>query len=115
MPLVDVTYDDTIGEELLRRLGRLLPDVVAEAVDCPEDSWVGPAEDGDLEIRFREKGALDIGGLNVVVEVRTKLFESRIVDKQRRADLILDRLSSIGLGKVGVWLILAEGVWSQGT
>jgi len=113
MPLVDVAYDDTIGEPLLRRLGQLLPDVVAEAVDCAEDPWVGPAEDGDLEVRFRGKGAFDVGGLNVVVEVRTKLFESRLVDKQLRADRILDRLSTLGLGKIGVWLILADGAWSQ--
>ena len=32
-------------------------------------------------------------------------------DKQRRADLIRDGLSD--LGQVGVWLILAEGAWSQ--
>jgi hypothetical protein len=34
MPLVDVTYDRTLDEEVLRRLTELLPDVVAEAVDC---------------------------------------------------------------------------------
>jgi hypothetical protein len=113
MPLIDVTYDDTVDELLLRRLGQLLVDVVSEAVDCPEDPWIGPPEDGDIEIRFRGKSPFDVGGLNVVVEVRTKLFASRIVDKQRRADLIRDRLSSLGLGKVGVWLILAEGAWSQ--
>ena len=113
MPLVDVTYDDTVGEPLLIRLGKILPDVVAEAVDCPEEPWVGPAQDGDVEIRFRGKEAIDVGGLNVVVEVRTKLFESRLVDKQRRVDLILEHLSGLGLGKIGVWLTLADGAWSQ--
>jgi hypothetical protein len=113
MPFVDVTSDDTVSEPNLRRLGQLLPDVVAEAVECPEEPVVGPAEDGDLEIRFRRKGTLDLGALNVVIEVRTKRYESRIVDQQRRADLILDRLSTLGLGKIGVWLILADGAWSQ--
>lgn len=98
----------------MRRLAELLPDVVAEAVDCPEEPWVGPPEVGDVEIRFRRKGEFDVGQLNVVVEVRTKLFESRIGDKQRRADLILERLSGLGLGTVGVWLIVSEGAWSQG-
>jgi hypothetical protein len=113
MPLVDVTFDDTVGEAHLLRLGKILPDVVAEAVDCPEEPWVGPLHDGDLEIRFRGKEAYDVGGLNVVVEVRTKLFESRLVDTQRRAELILEHLSSLGLGKVGVWLMLVDGAWSQ--
>jgi hypothetical protein len=45
--------------------------------------------------------------------VRTKLFESRSTDKQRRSDLILNRLAELQLGQVGVWLILAEGAWSQ--
>ena len=113
MPLIDVTYDDTIGDSLLRRLGQVLPDLVSEAVDCPEEPWTGPPRAGDIEIRFRRKGGFDVGGLNVVVEVRTKRFESRLADRQRRADLIRDRLSSLGVGKVGVWLILAEGAWSQ--
>jgi hypothetical protein len=54
MPLIDVTYDGTVGDEVLRRLG----------------------------------------DLDVVIEVRTKLFEHRVQDKQRRAHLIRDRLSS---------------------
>jgi hypothetical protein len=113
MPLIDVTYDATVDEKVLRRLGELLPDLVAEAVDCPEEPWTGPPEPGDIEIRFRGKSQLDVGELDVVIEVRTKLFEHRVQDKQRRVDLIRDRLSSLPLGRVGVWLILAEGAWSQ--
>lgn len=113
MPLVDVTYDDTVGEDDLRRIGELLPNAVAEAVSCPEEPWTGPPGVGDIEIRFRPKNVFDVGYLNVVVEVRTKLFESRSTDKQRRADLILDRLADLQVGQVGVWLILAEGAWSQ--
>jgi hypothetical protein len=41
-----------------------------------------------MEIRFRKKSPLDVGDLDVVIEVRTKLFEHRVQDKQRRADLI---------------------------
>jgi hypothetical protein len=113
MPLIDVTYDKLVGEEVLHRLAEVLPDAVAEAVDCPEERWIGPPEPGDIEIRFRQKSDLDVGGLDVVIEVRTKLFEHRLADKQRRADLIRDRLSGLPLGLVGVWLILAEGAWSQ--
>lgn len=73
----------------------------------------GPVQPGDIDIRFRERSPFDVGGLDVVIEVRTKLFEHRVQDKQRRADLIRDRLSHLPLGQVGVWLILSEGAWSQ--
>ena len=113
MPLIDVTYDGSVDEEVLRRVGDLLPAVVAEAVECLEEPSAGPLQPGDIEIRFKKKSALDVGDLNVVIEVRTKLFDHRVRDKQRRADLIRDRLSPLRLGHVGVWLILLEGAWSQ--
>jgi hypothetical protein len=112
MPLVDVTYDPGLDQQVLRRLVEMLPDAVAEAVDCPEEPWLGPPEPGDLEIRFREKSPHDIGELDVVIEVRTKLFPSRLDDKQRRADLLRERLSGL-VERLGVWLILAEGAWSH--
>ena len=99
MPLIDVTYDGKVGEEVLRRLGELLPDVVGEAVECPEEPSTGPVEPGDIEIRFRKKSPLDVGDLDVVIEVRTKLFEAS--------------LSRLPLGQIGVWLIFSEGAWSQ--
>jgi hypothetical protein len=74
-------------------LGQTLPDLVSEAVDCPDEPRIGPPERGDIEIRFRQKSQLDVGELNIVIEVRTKLFEHRAQDKQWRADLIRDRLS----------------------
>ncbi|HEY1345495.1 MAG TPA: hypothetical protein VGF54_10950 [Streptosporangiaceae bacterium] len=55
MPLIDVTYDGSVDEEVLRRLGELLPAVVGEAVECPEEPWTGPEQPGDIEIRFRKK------------------------------------------------------------
>jgi hypothetical protein len=113
MPLIDVTYDGTLDEEVLHRLVEVLPDAVAEAVDCPEEPWIGPPAPGDMEIRFRKRSRWDVGDLDVVIEVRTKLFEHRVRDKQRRADLIRDRVSGLPLGQVGVWLILSEGAWSQ--
>ena len=113
MPLVDVTYDRAVGEEVLRRLAETLPDAVSEAVDCPEEPWIGPPEPGDLEVRFRERSPYDLGELSVVIEVRTKLFPSRLDDKQRRADLLRERLDPLNVERLGVWLILTEGAWSQ--
>jgi hypothetical protein len=113
MPLIDVTHAGTVDDEVLRHLGELLPDVVGEAVECPQEPRTGPPRPGDIEIRFHRKSPLDVGDLDVVIEVRTKLSGSRVRDKQRRADLIRDRLGPLPLGQVGVWLILAEGAWSQ--
>jgi hypothetical protein len=114
--LVDVTFDSTVTPDALRKLGDLLPDIVGEAVACPEEPWTGPPEDGDIEIRFGPKGEFDVGTLNCVIEVRTKLFASRVRDKQRRVQLILDRLEGrVDVGKLGVWLILADGAWAQTT
>jgi hypothetical protein len=113
VPLIEVTYDPRVGAESLRSLADLLPDVVAEAVACPEEPWAGPPQPGDIEIRFRERSPLDVGQLRVVIEVRTKLFASRVEDKQHRVDLVRGRIAELGLGSVGVWLVLVEGAWSQ--
>jgi len=65
-------------------------------------------------VPFHAKGSFDVGDLNCVIEVRTKLFPSREADKHRRVDLIRERLSTIvDIGTVGVWLILCEGAWMQ--
>lgn len=113
MPLVDVTYASTVSEDEVRRLAEYLPDLVAEAVECPEEPWVGPPELGDVDVRFHSRHECDVGYLPVVIEIRTKLFASRVDDKQRRADLVRERLGDLGFDRIGVWLILAEGAWSQ--
>ena len=115
MPFVEVVYDSTITELMLGQLAELLPDLVAEAVACPEEPNAGPPEPGDLEIRFRPKGPFDVGDLNCAIEVRTKLYASRLETKQDRAELI-----KVGLAKalpeiryLGVWLVLVDGWWTQ--
>jgi hypothetical protein len=115
VPFVEVVYDSTITEPMLRKLGELLPGLVAEAVACPEEPAVGPAEPGDLEIRFRPKGPFDVGALNCAVEVRTKLYASRLETGQKRAELVKAGVSEAlpGIRYLGVWLVLAEGWWTQ--
>jgi hypothetical protein len=88
VPFVEVVYDRTITEPMLRQLAALLPELVADAVGCPEEPTVGPPAPGDLEIRFRPKGPLDVGELNCAIEVRTKLYPSRLQTKQARAELV---------------------------
>lgn len=116
MPLVDVTYASSVTADHLRRLASHLPDLVAAAVDCPEEPWTGPAGVGDIEIRFRPKGEFDIGTLAMVIELRTKSLPSRRNDSQRRADALCAKVTALdvaGAGDIGVWLILHDGAWSQ--
>lgn len=113
MPIVDVHHRRDLPAEELSKLARLLPDLVAEAVDCPEEPWVGPPQPGDIDVRFHQRGEHDVGYLPLTVEIRTKWFRSRVLDKQRRADLVKDGLADAGFREAGVWLILLEGVWSQ--
>jgi hypothetical protein len=115
VPFVEVVYDSTITEPMLRKLAELLPDLVAEAVACPEEPNVGPPEPGDIEIRFRPKGPFDVGGLNCAIELRTKLYASRLETRQKRAELVKAGLSQAlpGIRYLGVWLVLADGWWTQ--
>ena len=54
MPLIDVTYVGTVGEQALRRLGELRPDVVGEAVECPEEPF--PLDTGiDTKLTAQDK------------------------------------------------------------
>jgi hypothetical protein len=49
------------------------------------------------------------------VEVRTKLYASRLETRQQQAELIKDGLSDAlpQIKYLDVWLILAEGWWTQ--
>ena len=113
MPLVDVAFDTQLTSADLARIADVLREVVPLAVECPEDPIVGPLAAGDLEIRFRPRGADDVGELVAVIEVRTKRYASRLANVQDRADMVRDCLADLSIGPVGVWLMLIEGGWSQ--
>jgi len=114
MPLVDVTHDAAIPQQALTRLGELLPDIVAEAVTCPEEPWIGPPSVGDIEVRFRPRSSDDVSELDYLIEVRTRFYPSRQHNIQERSDLIRDRLQAeIDAGDFGVWLVLSNASWSQ--
>ena len=110
-----MTFDATVAESALKVLRDALPDIVAEGVRCPEEPWEGPPQLGDIELRFREKSRWDVGDLNCVIEVRTKLFPSRLSDKQARANRMHAAVLAAepGVGALGVWLVLMEGSWAQ--
>ncbi|WP_171161746.1 hypothetical protein [Streptomyces sp. I05A-00742] len=115
MPLVEVTCAPHVAEATLCELGAVLPHLVSLAVECPEEPYDGQLRPGDVEVRFRRLGPLDRSGLDVVIEVRSKWFESRAVNRQERVDLLHDGVrTATGLREFGVYLSLPVAAWSQG-
>ncbi len=115
MPLVEVTYAPTVAESKLRELGTALPHLISVAVECPEEPYDGDLQPGDVELRFRSLGPLDRCGLDVVIEIRSKWFESRAADRQERVDRLHHEISgATGLEDFGVYLSLPVAAWSQG-
>ncbi|GLW10367.1 hypothetical protein Misp01_54950 [Microtetraspora sp. NBRC 13810] len=115
MPLVEITYAPHVAETTLRELGSVLPHLVSQAVECPEEPYDGNLQPGDVEMRFRGLGPLDRCGLDVVIEVRSKWFESRAVNRQERVDRLHESIgAATGLLDFGVYLSLPVAAWSQG-
>ncbi len=115
MPIVDVAYTSAVGEEQLVRLVQALPHAVSLAVECPEEPYDGTLRAGDVVVRSRPLGPHDIGGLDFVVEVRSKWFESRARDRQERCDRLCAALvEAVGTSSIGVYLALPSAAWSQG-
>lgn len=115
MPIVEVTYGPEVAHERLLRLAQVLPDAVSRAVDCPEEPYDHALEPGDVDLRFRPKGPYDTGGLDVVVEVRSKWVPSRAETRQARCDQLRDAIVEATVSpSVGVYLCLPVAAWSQG-
>ncbi|NNH72089.1 hypothetical protein HLB23_19880 [Nocardia uniformis] len=114
MPLIEVTYAPTIPESVLRELADHLPHAVSVAVECPEEPYDGDLQPGDIEIRFRAREPFDRGGLDLVIEVRSKFFPSRADNRQERVDrLHADIEEAVGLEDFGVYLSLPVAAWAQ--
>jgi hypothetical protein len=98
-----------------RTFERVTPTSWRKRLPAQEEPTVGLPEPGDLEIRFRLKGPFDVGDLNCAIELRTKLYASRLETKQERAELIKAGLSKAlpGIKYLGVWLVLVDGWWTQ--
>lgn len=115
MPLVEVTHAPGLGAAALDRLAGVLPHAVSLAVACPEEPYDGDLQPGDVEVRFRAGGPRDVRGLDVVVEVRSKWFESRAADRDERCERLCAALvEALGSTSVGVYLALPVAGWAQG-
>ncbi len=114
MPIVEITYGPAVGDEALRRLSQRIAHAVSLAVACPEEPYDHALEPGDVDLRFRARGPFDAGGLDVVVEVRSKWFASRAESRQERSDRLRDAvIAEVGTCSVGVYLSLPVASWSQ--
>lgn len=115
MPIVNVTYGSQVAEDQLQALAQTLPHAVSLAVECPEEPYDGVLRTGDVEIRFHPKGPYDIGGLEVVVEVRSKWFASRAETRQQRCGQLCETIcEAAGTRSIGVYLSLPVAGWAQG-
>ncbi|WP_137294630.1 hypothetical protein [Nocardioides dongxiaopingii] len=115
MPIVEVTHDPHLPTDRIRDLAAALPHAVSVAVECPEEPYDGVLRAGDVEVRFRPRGAHDSGGLEVVVEVRSKWFASRAETRQERCERLCDDVvEAAGTASVGVYLSLPVAAWAQG-
>ncbi|GHH37920.1 hypothetical protein [Lentzea cavernae] len=114
MPLVEINYAPHVPHAVLEELAAMLPHAVSVAVECPEEPYDGDLRPGDVELRFRPRGPLDVSGMDVVVEVRSKWFESRAATRQERVDgLCAAVFEATGLADVGVYLSLPIAAWAQ--
>jgi len=92
----------------------MLPHAVSVAVECPEEPYDGDLQPGDVELRFRPRGPFDISGMDLVVEVRSKWFESRAANRQERVDGLCAAVEEVtGPADVGVYLSLPVAAWAQ--
>lgn len=116
MPIIDVTYGPGVAEEQLLRLARALPHAASLAVQCPEEPYDRALRPGDVEIRFHRRDRLDVSGLDVVLEIRSKWFPSRAETRQERCDQLCDTVAEVaGTRSVGVYLSLPVAAWSFAT
>jgi hypothetical protein len=112
MPIVTVSHKVSATTSDLDQLQQKLPALVSEALACPEEPYDGCLRSGDLNLRFLAALRSD-EDLDYLVEVRTKWTPSRSEDLQERSDRIAAALAGLGLQRLGVWIELAAGAWSQ--
>lgn len=115
MPIIDVTCSSRVTGATKTQIAAALPHLVSVAVECDDEPYDGPPQMGDVLIRFHGVGPLDRFDLDVLLEVKSKWFEDRASDRQRRADQIHDGVVSlVPEGHlVGVYLSLPMASWSQ--
>ncbi|MET8774054.1 hypothetical protein AB0H49_18815 [Nocardia sp. NPDC050713] len=114
MPLVEVTYAPHVPESTLHALAEHLPHLVSVAVECPEEPYDGDLQPGDVELRFRPLGPYDRSGLDAVIEIRSKYFDSRAATRQSRVDALHRAITDhTPLADFGIYLTMPIAAWAQ--
>ncbi|GAA3664585.1 hypothetical protein GCM10022267_58560 [Lentzea roselyniae] len=114
VPLVEITYAPHVPHKALKELAAMLPHAVSVAVECPEEPYDGNLQPGDVELRFRARGPFDSDGVDVVIEIRSKWFESRAANRQDRVDGLCAAVAeATGLNDIGIYLSLPVAAWAQ--
>ncbi|MDX8052102.1 hypothetical protein SK571_22160 [Lentzea sp. BCCO 10_0798] len=114
MPLVEINYAPHVPHAVLKQLAAMLPHAVSVAVECPEEPYGGDLQPGDVDLRFQPRGPFDSTGMDIVVEVRSKYFESRAANRQDRVEDLCSAIAeATGLADVGVYLSLPIAAWAQ--
>ena len=112
---MEITYASSVTPGELERLQEVLPHAVSVAVNCPEEPYVpGTLKPGDVDLRFRKRGEWDAGGLDIVIEVRSKWTASRVDSRQARADGLHEAIADAVDHGVGVFLQFPVAAWSEG-
>ena len=115
MPLVEITHARSVDDALLRLLTERLPHEVSLAVECPEEPYDGDLRPGDVDLRYRARGPYDAGGLDLVIEVRSRWFPSRADTRDERCRTLCRAVVELtGTPSVGVLLTLPVAGWAQG-
>jgi len=112
MPIVTVSHKESAGTSVLDDLRQELPDIVSQALDCPEEPYDGQLRPGDVNLLFSATLSRE-EGLDYLIEIRTRWTQSRSENLQRRSDQIRAALTGLGLERFGVWIEIPHAAWSQ--
>ncbi|PPJ27431.1 hypothetical protein C5E45_14165 [Nocardia nova] len=115
MPLIDITCAPRVSDDSKRRLVEELPHIVSVAVACAAEPYDGRLQPGDVLIRCRSAEPGHRFDIDVLIEVKSKWFEDRAADRDRRVAHIHDEVARIlpAGHLVGVYLSLPVAAWAQ--
>jgi hypothetical protein len=112
VPVVKVYSHPSVTAEQRASIAAALSRAVPRALACAEEPYDGTLKPGDLNL-LMSSDLTDLGSLSVVIEVQTRSYRSRAVDRDDRAAVIRRGVEDVYAGSVGVWLVLVTGGWSQ--
>jgi hypothetical protein len=111
MPVVSLYYKPhCVPEEILRRLAKALPEIIAGELDVPENKDARLTA-GDIEIHVTKSGPFDTNIKNLEIMIWAHEFPERLQNIEERKNRIVLRVrlffTEYDLNIVGwVWILL---------